>query len=125
MRGVLGLTVTLETTDWVGDTKVREGRWVISVEVRDRYLPDEGGDCDMRVKGRVLDAGELDRDDCTEDDRGEEDMGVDEREGGCWINGSDWMGTSHRLALSAIIGGFAGGTLRGEGRVSHQRTALN
>ena len=31
----------------------------------------------------------LDGDDCMEDDGGEEDMGVDEREGGCWINGSD------------------------------------
>jgi hypothetical protein len=72
----------LETTDWVGDT-VGEGRCVISVEVRDRYSPDEGGDCDMGVKGSILDEGELDRDGCIEDDGGEEDMGVDDREGGC------------------------------------------
>jgi hypothetical protein len=57
---------------------------VISVEVRDRYSPDEGGDCDMGVKGSILDEGELDGDDCIEDDGGEEDMAVDERrEGGC------------------------------------------
>jgi len=62
---------------------------VISVEVRDRYSPDEGGDCDIGVKGRVLDEGELEGDDDIEDDGGEEDMGVDEREGGCLIKGSD------------------------------------
>jgi hypothetical protein len=87
---------------------------VISVEVRDRYSPDEGGDYDMGVKGSILeeldgddcmedDEGEedmgvkgsileeLDGDDCMEDDEGEEDMGVDERVGGCWINGSDFI----------------------------------
>jgi hypothetical protein len=38
----------------------------------------------MGVRGRVLDEGELDGDDGIEDDEGEEDMGVDEREeGGC------------------------------------------
>lgn len=42
----------------------------------------------MGVKGSVLDEGELDGDDCNEDDVREE-MGVDEREGGCSINGSD------------------------------------
>ena len=41
------------------------------------------GDCDMGVKGSVLDEGELEGVDCIEDDAGEEDMGVDEREGGC------------------------------------------
>jgi hypothetical protein len=87
--GALGLTVALEITDWVGDTEVGGGLCVISVEVRDRYSPDEGGDCDIGVKGSVLDEGELDGDDCIEDDVGEEDMGVDEREGGCGINGSD------------------------------------
>ena len=51
--------------------------------------PDEGGDCDTGVKGSVLDEGELDGEDCIEEDVGEEDMGVDEREGGCSINGSD------------------------------------
>jgi len=79
-----GLTVTLETTDGVGDT-----RRVMSVEVRERYSPDEGGDCDMGVRGRVLDEGELDGDDEIEDDGGEDDMGVDGvGEDGCWINGS-------------------------------------
>lgn len=33
--------------------------------------------------GVPLDEGELDGDDCIEDDNGEEDMKVDEREGGC------------------------------------------
>ena len=42
-----------------------------------------GGDCDMGVKGSVLDEGELEGVDCIEDDAREEDMGVDEREGGC------------------------------------------
>jgi hypothetical protein len=73
--------VALETTDGVGDMAARR---VTSVEVRDRYSPDEGGDCDMGVRGRVLDEGELDGDDGIEDDEGEEDMGVDEsEEGGC------------------------------------------
>ncbi len=31
--GALGLMVALETTDWVWDTEVGGGRWVISVEV--------------------------------------------------------------------------------------------
>lgn len=88
MPVALGLTVALETTDGVGDTEVG-GRCVISVEVRDKYSPDEGGDCDMGVKGSVLDEGELDGDDRIEDDGGEEDMGVDKREGGCSIKGSD------------------------------------
>jgi hypothetical protein len=37
---VTQLVTTLEITD-LGDTEVRGGRRVISVEVRDRYLPDE------------------------------------------------------------------------------------
>ena len=80
MPDALGLMVALETTDWVGDTEVGGSRCVISVEVRDRYSPDEGGDCDIGVKGSVLDDRELDGDDCIEDDGGEEDMMVDERE---------------------------------------------
>jgi hypothetical protein len=82
MPGALGLTVALKTTDWVGDMEVGGGRCVV-VEVRDRYSSDEGGDCDTGVKGSVLDEGELDGDDCIEDEGGEEDMGVDEREDGC------------------------------------------
>ena len=77
-----GLTVALETTDGVGDTDVGRARCV-SAEVCERYAPDERGDCDMGVRGRVLDEGELDGDDDIEDDGGEEDMGLDEREGGC------------------------------------------
>jgi hypothetical protein len=37
----------------------------------------------MGVKGRVLNEGELVGDDGIKDDRGEEDMGVDERVDGC------------------------------------------
>jgi hypothetical protein len=83
MPDALGLMVVLETTDWVGNTAVGGGHCVISVEVRDRYSPNEGGDYDMGIKGSVLDEGELDGDDCIEDDSGEKDMGVDDREGGC------------------------------------------
>ena len=50
----------------------------------------------MGVKGSLLDGGELDGDDCIEDEGGEEDMGVDEREVG--------MGTSCRLALTVTVG---------------------
>jgi hypothetical protein len=55
----------------------------------DRYSLDEGGDCDMDVKGSILDGGELDGEDCSEENVGEEDMGVDERQIGYSINGSD------------------------------------
>ena len=141
MSVALGRTVALETTDWVGDTDVRGGRCVISVEVRDRYSPDEGEDCDMGVKGSVLDEREFDVDDCQgiEDDGGDEDIGVDEREGGCRINGSDsinrnvlelkklgerglcgggvsGMGTSRGLALPITVGGIGGGDSQGESR---------
>ena len=55
------------------------------------FLLKSGGDCDMGVKGIVLNEGELEGVDCIEDDGGKEDMGVDEREGGCstaWIPSS-------------------------------------
>ena len=42
----------------------------------------------MGIRGRVQDDGELDGDDGIEDDGGKEDMEVEEREGGCSINGS-------------------------------------
>jgi hypothetical protein len=75
-----GLTVALETTDGVGDTALRIRR-VTSVEVWERYSPDEGGDCDMGVRGRVLEEGELDGDDDIENDGGDI---LDERgDGGC------------------------------------------
>jgi hypothetical protein len=81
-----GLTVALETTDGVGDAAVGKTRRVPSVEVRERYSPDEGGDCDMGVRGRALDEGELDGDDDIEDDGGEDDIEVDGV--GSGINGS-------------------------------------
>ena len=54
-----------------------------SVEVWERYSPDERGDCDMGVRGRVLEEGELDGDDDNEDDGGEEDMLDMRGDGGC------------------------------------------
>jgi hypothetical protein len=84
MPGAPGLTVVLKTTDGVGDMNIWKACWVPSVEVWERYSPDERGDCDMGVRGRVLDEGELDGDDGIEDDRGEEDMEVDNiGEDGC------------------------------------------
>jgi hypothetical protein len=89
MPGAAGLTVALETTDGVGDAAVGKARRVASVEVRERYSPDEGGDCDMGVRGRVLDEGELDGDDGIEDDGGEDDIEVDSvGEDGSGIYGS-------------------------------------
>ena len=67
MPGAVGLTVALETTDGVGDTEVRE-----------RYSPDDRGDCDMGVRGRVSDEGELDGDEGDDVDGGEDDMGEDD-----------------------------------------------
>jgi hypothetical protein len=51
---------------------------VIFVEVRDRYSPDEEGDCDIGVKRMVLDEGELGV--TVLKMTKEEDMGVDESE---------------------------------------------
>jgi hypothetical protein len=65
-----------------------EGRRSSAI-MSDRYSLDEGGDCDMDVKGSILDGGELDGEDCSEENVGEEDMGVDERQGGYSINGPD------------------------------------
>ena len=42
MPGAPGLTVALEPTDGVGDTARRTRR--VSVDVWERYSPDEGGD---------------------------------------------------------------------------------
>jgi hypothetical protein len=50
----------------------------------------------MGVKGNVLDEGELDGDDCIEDEGGKEDMGG--------------------LALTVTVGGIEGGASRGESR---------
>lgn len=91
--GAIGLTVALETIDGVGETDVGKTRCVTSVEVRERYSPDERGDCDMGVRGRALEEGELDGDDGIEDDGGEEDMevGVDEiGEDVSWVNGGSY-----------------------------------
>jgi len=88
-RSMPGLTVALETTDGVGEAAVGKSRRVTSVEVRERYSPDERGECDMGVRGRVRDEGELDGDDGIEDDGGEEDIEVDGvREDGSGRNGS-------------------------------------
>jgi hypothetical protein len=86
---------------------------VISVEVRDRYSPDERGDCDIGVKGTVLHEGELDGDDGIEVDRGEEDMGGLGECGLCG-GGVSGMGTSG-LTLPVTVGEIRGAT-RSESR---------
>jgi hypothetical protein len=48
------------------------GDHCVIVEVRDRYLSDEGGDCEWAPKE---DEGELNKDDCIKNKGGKEDMG--------------------------------------------------
>ncbi len=59
------------------------------MKVQDRYLPNKRGDCDMGVKECILDEEKLNRDDYIKDNKGEEDIKVNKREGGCQLNGSD------------------------------------
>jgi hypothetical protein len=79
---------------------------VISVEVQDRYSPDEGGDCDIGVKGTVLHEGELDGNDGI-------DMGGLGECGLCG-GGVSGMGTSG-LTLPVTVGEIRGAT-RSESR---------
>ena len=68
MPGVTGaaLTVALEPSDGVGDTDgvdidgVRETRRVASLDVRERYSPDERGERVIGVSGRISDEAALD-----------------------------------------------------------------
>ena len=83
MPGVTGaaLTVALEPSDGVGDTDgvdidgVREIRRVASLDVRERYSPDERGERVMGVSGRISDEAALDGDVDIDDDGGEYDIG--------------------------------------------------
>ncbi|KAH8978434.1 hypothetical protein EDB86DRAFT_2836796 [Lactarius hatsudake] len=78
MPGVVGtaLTVALETADGVGDTDgVRITHWVMSLDVQERYSPDEGG---------------------TDDDGGEYDIGDDE------IDEDDSLGTSGSVSNNSV-----------------------
>ena len=98
MRGVTGaaLTVALDPADGVGDTDgvdtdrvdtgVGNRRWVMSLEVRERYAPDEAGERVIGVSGRIPDDAGLDGDEGIDDDGGEydigdEDMGEDDSPG--------------------------------------------
>ncbi|KAH8981518.1 hypothetical protein EDB86DRAFT_2834838 [Lactarius hatsudake] len=81
MPGVVGtaLTVALETADGVGDTDgVQITRWVMSLDVWERYSPDEGG---------------------TDDDGGEYDIGDDE------IDEDDSLGTSGSVSNNSVSNG--------------------
>jgi hypothetical protein len=74
------LTVALEPMDGVGDTDgvdtdgARKTRWVASLDVRERYSPDEGGERVMGVSGSTSDEGELAGDEDIDDDGGEYDI---------------------------------------------------
>ena len=103
MRGVVGtaLTVALEPTDGVGDTDgvdtdgVRETcRRVASLDVRERYSPDDSGERVMGVSGRISDDEELDGDEGGDDDGGEYDIGD-----------KDSLGTSGSVSNSSVSNG--------------------
>ncbi|KAH8977390.1 hypothetical protein EDB92DRAFT_1822377 [Lactarius akahatsu] len=81
MPGVVG------DTDGVDTDGVRITRWVMSLDVRERYSPDEGDD------------GELDGDEGTDDDGGEYDIGDDE------IDEDDSLGTSGSVSNNSISNG--------------------
>ncbi|KAH8991803.1 hypothetical protein EDB86DRAFT_2830706 [Lactarius hatsudake] len=81
MPGVVG------DTDGVDTDGVRITRWVMSLDVQERYSPDEGDD------------GELDGDEGTDDDGGEYDIGDDE------IDEDDSLGTSGSVSNNSISNG--------------------
>ena len=101
----MALTVALEPTDGVGDRDggdtdgVGKTRWVMSLDVRERYSPDEGGERVTGVSGRTSDEGELDGDEGIDDDGGEYDIRdeIDEDDSlgtsGSVSNGSDSNGS--------------------------------
>lgn len=107
MPGVVGtaLTVALETADGVGDTDgvdtdgVRITRWVMSLDVRERYSPDEGGERVTGVSGSISDDGELYGDEGTDDDGGEYDIGDDK------IDEDDSLGTSGSVSNNSVSNG--------------------
>jgi hypothetical protein len=105
MPGVTGtaLTVALEPTDGVGDTDGVDTdevgtRWVMSLDVRERYSPEEGGERVMGVSGSISDEEELDGDECGDDDGGEYDIGDEIGEG-------DSLGTSGSVSNNSVSNG--------------------
>ncbi|KAH9011339.1 hypothetical protein EDB85DRAFT_1901134 [Lactarius pseudohatsudake] len=104
MPGVIStaLTVALETADGVGDTDgvdkdgVRITRWVMSLDVRERYSPDERGERVTGVSGSISDNGELNGDEGTDDDGGEYDIGDDK------IDEDDSLGTSGLVSNNSV-----------------------
>ena len=105
MPGVTGaaLTVALETADGVGDkdgldTDGVGTRWVMSLDVRERYSPDEGGERVMGVSGRISDEDELDGDEGGDDDGGEYDIGDE-------IGEDDSLGTSGSVSNNSVSNG--------------------
>ena len=94
----IALTVALEPSDGVGDTDgvdtdgVGTRRRVMSLDVRERYSPDEGGERVMGVSGRISDAEELDGDEGIDDDGGEYDIGDED----------DSLGTSGSVSNNSV-----------------------
>ncbi len=78
---------------------VEKTRWVGSLDVRERYSPDEGGERVMGVSGRVSDEGELDGDEGIDDDGGVYDIRDEE------IGEGDSLGTSGSVSNSSVSNG--------------------
>ena len=97
------LTVALELMDGVGDTDgvdtdgSRKTRWVASLDVRERYSPDERGERVMGVSGSASDEGELPDDGDIDDDGGEYE--IDE------IGEEDSLGTSGSVSRNSVSNG--------------------
>lgn len=112
------LTVALELMDGVGDTDgvdtdgSRKTRWVASLDVRERYSPDERGERVIGVSGSISDEGELPGDEDIDDDGGEyeiwDEMGEEDSLGtsgsvsnNSVSNGSDSKGSDSNKLLSS------------------------
>ncbi|KAH8981554.1 hypothetical protein EDB83DRAFT_2326722 [Lactarius deliciosus] len=93
MPGVVG------DTDGVDTDGVRITCWVMSLDVRERYSPDEGGERVTGVSGSISDDGELDGDEGTDDDGGEYDIGDDE------IDEDNSLGMSGSVSNNSISNG--------------------
>jgi hypothetical protein len=99
------LTVALEPIDGVGDTdgvdtdgSRNTRRWVASLDVRERYSPDERGERVIGVSGSTSDKGELPGDEDIDDDGGEYDI-WDE------IGKDDSLGTSGSVLKNSVSNG--------------------
>ncbi|KAH9008720.1 hypothetical protein EDB83DRAFT_2322927 [Lactarius deliciosus] len=93
MPGVVG------DTDGVDTDGVQITCWVMSLDVRERYSPDEGGERVTGVSGSISDDGELDGDEGTDDDGGEYDIGDDE------IDEDNSLGMSGLVSNNSISNG--------------------